>query len=118
MQHSNTIVYVNSIIHSNVFTVELALFTCTFFCSFCGISASLKRAQRIAKRALASSNVDTSESSDDDSFPAAKRPRNKSSLEEFPDYSDTDIDSKFVNHNVMLTNDFFKNHMNYCVLCL
>jgi hypothetical protein len=47
----------------------------------------------------ATSNVDSSGSADEDSdsAPPEKRPRNKSSLEEFPDYSDnTDTDSKFV----------------------
>ena len=48
-----------------------------FFNSFCDIAATLKRAHKIAKRALAMSNVDSSGSADEDSdsAPREKRPQ-------------------------------------------
>jgi hypothetical protein len=85
-----------------------------FLNSFCDIAATLKRAHKIAKRALATSNVDSSGSADEDSdsAPREKRPRNKTSLEEFPDYSDNDTDSKFVyiKHKVYMVMFFKVNH--------
>lgn len=51
---------------------------------------SLGKAQKFARRALATSNIESGEESDNDSVRPRKRACIRSSLEEFPDYSETE----------------------------
>jgi hypothetical protein len=73
------------------------ILACLLISNCCDNTASWKKAQKIAKKALANSNVDSSGEEPDDLQTArqAKRPRIKSSLAEFPEYSETEADSKF-----------------------
>ena len=51
---------------------------------------SLGKAQKFARRALATSNIESGEESGNDSVRPWKRACIKNSLEEFPDYSETE----------------------------
>ena len=51
---------------------------------------SLGKAQKFARRALATSNIESGEESDNDTARPRKRACIRNSLEEFPDYSETE----------------------------
>ena len=93
--------------------------TCSFtnFKIVCDNTDSWKRAQKTAKKALANSNIDSSceSSKEPDGLHSAqkqaKRPRIKSSLAEFPDYSETEADSKFLAIINTFVGKFFHNKL-------